>query len=420
MNGFAMKFLALALLAAPEQPTPLEGFQTFDRALVQQFREAQGEHARALQEAETDAERERLRASAPTPESFARERAGSFIKLAQTDPHRPEATYGLIWLVLYARKLPQAAQAAEILATQHVESDRLEALCWQLTLSGGAPAFEPAAPLLRAIIERSPQRTTRGFACLALALHLKNRAEEIDTLRQSVGDKVSRRGVRMKESLERELGENAVRQLTESDPDRLTREAQEVLERISSEYQDVKSLSMGLDDDGKPYFPPLGDLARRYLNQVRNETVGRRRDLSIGAAAPEISGAEVSGRPMKLSDYRGKVVVLDFWSVTCAPCMAMKPHEKGVFARLAGKPFALLGINVGDAQGQVKDVLNKQGITWPNWWDKDGEITGQWQVYAVPMTYVIDPAGVIRYKDVRGNELDEAVDSLLREMEGER
>jgi hypothetical protein len=61
--------------------------------------------------------------------------------------------------------------------------------------------------------------------------------------------------------------------------------------------------------------------------------------------------------------------------------------------------------------------MKKEKITWNNWWDGEGVISAQWLVYAFPTTYVIDPAGVIRYKDLRGAELEKAVERLLEEFE---
>ncbi len=125
---------------------------------------------------------------------------------------------------------------------------------------------------------------------------------------------------------------------------------------------------------------------------------------------------------MKLSDYRGKVVVLSFWGTWCGPCMALVPPEKALVERLKGKPFALLGINSDSDRDKLKSVMLEKGITWRSWWDRGrigGPIATRWDVHAWPTIIVLDGHGVIRFKGLPHHVpklLDEAVDSLLKEM----
>jgi len=96
----------------------------------------------------------------------------------------------------------------------------------------------------------------------------------------------------------------------------------------------------------------------------------------------------------------------------------MYPHERSLVKRLEGKPFALLGVN-SDPKERLKQVLAKENITWPSWWDggdTSGPIASRWNVNGWPTLYVLDHKGVIRFKGPRGEELDKAVDSLLAEM----
>ncbi|MBI3852958.1 MAG: redoxin domain-containing protein [Verrucomicrobia bacterium] len=86
--------------------------------------------------------------------------------------------------------------------------------------------------------------------------------------------------------------------------------------------------------------------------------------------------------------------------------------------RLAAKPFALLGVN-SDPKQHLKQVIKKENMTWRSWWDggdTSGPIASKWNVHSWPTTYVLDAKGVIRFKDVREKEMDEAVDALLKEM----
>jgi hypothetical protein len=97
----------------------------------------------------------------------------------------------------------------------------------------------------------------------------------------------------------------------------------------------------------------------------------------------------------------------------------MYPHERSLVKRLEGKPFALLGINSDQDRNALKEVLKKEEITWRSWWDggsTNGPIASKWKVTGWPTIYVLDEKGVIRYKNVRGEGMDKAVDTLLTAM----
>jgi hypothetical protein len=97
----------------------------------------------------------------------------------------------------------------------------------------------------------------------------------------------------------------------------------------------------------------------------------------------------------------------------------MYPHERSLVKRLAGQPFALLGINSDSDREQLKQTLVDEQITWRSWWDQGqihGPIHTRWNIKMRPAVYVLDAQGVIRFKDVFGEELDRAVDGLLAEL----
>jgi len=97
----------------------------------------------------------------------------------------------------------------------------------------------------------------------------------------------------------------------------------------------------------------------------------------------------------------------------------MYPHERSLVKRLEGQPFALLGINSDRDREALKKVMKKQGITWRSFWNggsTQGPISSAWNVRGWPTIYVLDHNGVIRYKNVRGEKMDVAVDALLAEI----
>ena len=96
----------------------------------------------------------------------------------------------------------------------------------------------------------------------------------------------------------------------------------------------------------------------------------------------------------------------------------MYPHERSLVKRLADEPFALIGVN-SDPKPKVVSALERENITWRSFWDggtTSGPIASKWNVRSWPTIYVLDHKGVIRYKNVRGEAMDQAVDRLLAEM----
>lgn len=139
------------------------------------------------------------------------------------------------------------------------------------------------------------------------------------------------------------------------------------------------------------------------------------RQLTIGKMAPEIEGEDIEGKRFKLSDYRGKVVVLTFSGNWCGPCRATYPQEREIIARLKGRPFALVSVKTDEGKETLRKSIESGEITWRCWFDGgvDGPITTAWGVDSFPTLYVIDSKGIIRFKSGREGEIDKAVEALM-------
>lgn len=141
--------------------------------------------------------------------------------------------------------------------------------------------------------------------------------------------------------------------------------------------------------------------------------------LVFGKRPPMISGHDVDGKPMTLNEHQGKVVMISFWGTWCTACVAMIPHERAIVERLAGRPFVMLGIANDTERAKVKKMADDKKITWHSWWDTenpDAPISHSWDVHGWPTSYILDHRGVIRYKNIRGQDLDFAIDALLIAM----
>lgn len=143
-------------------------------------------------------------------------------------------------------------------------------------------------------------------------------------------------------------------------------------------------------------------------------------NLNVGQVAPDISGKDFDGIEFKLSDYRGKVVMLDFWGQWCPPCRAMYPHERDLVKQLAGKPFVLIGVNSDRRLEYAKKATVEENLVWRNFWNgptgRVGNIAQQWNVSAWPTVYLIDEEGVIQYKEVFGSDIDRGIEKMLANL----
>jgi hypothetical protein len=102
----------------------------------------------------------------------------------------------------------------------------------------------------------------------------------------------------------------------------------------------------------------------------------------------------------------------------------MYPHERSLVKRLENEPFALIGVNSDVDKAELREAMVANGITWRSFWNgpqgPPGPIAKAWNVTGWPTIYVLDHEGRIRYKNVRGEAMDQAVDTLLAEMKGEQ
>ena len=140
--------------------------------------------------------------------------------------------------------------------------------------------------------------------------------------------------------------------------------------------------------------------------------------LAVGKKAPEAIARDLDGKAVKLSDHKGQVIVLDIWATWCGPCRAMIPHERKMVEKYKAKPFTLISISADETPDIVKTFLKKEPMPWVHWHAGPGDdsLVKKWNVRFFPTILVLDSKGVIRYKNVRDEELDKAVAELLAEV----
>jgi hypothetical protein len=248
VGGIVALLLALPALAADDKPN--------DQPMTpeEQYKALLKDYSGALRQVKTVQERNKL----------VQETSPKFLELAEKNPKDPAAVDALTWVVVNTNsgaggKDGPRAKALALLSKEYVQSDKLGRLCQALARSRDNDSTD----LLRAVLEKNPNKDVQGAACLSLAQRLKSRADG------------------MAEDQPKEA-------------DKLRKESEELFERAADKFADVK-LGRGT----------IGETAKTELFELRF--------LSVGKEAPDIEDEDIDGKKFKLSDYRGKVVLLDFW-----------------------------------------------------------------------------------------------------------
>lgn len=141
-------------------------------------------------------------------------------------------------------------------------------------------------------------------------------------------------------------------------------------------------------------------------------------DALVGKKAMDFNVKDLDGNDLSLEKYRGNVVLLDFWAVWCKPCIAEMPNVKGVYEKHKDANFQIIGISLDQSREKLIGYLEKEGITWPQFFDGNGWENWVAQMYginSIPRMYLIDGDGIIRKANVRGPALEPAVAELVRE-----
>jgi len=247
-------------------------------AILGDYNKAMQEFGQEYQKAKTEAEQSKvLEQKYPKPETF----AGRFLDLARENPDDPAAVDALVWIVQNNQSGKAVDEAVDRLVKDHLQSPKMVQVCQSLVYS----ASPGAEKLLRGVCEKGTDDQTKGTACFTLGEFLKEQAQLVRMIKDDA--EVAKR-------IESFYGKEAVGRFIKKDPAALDKEAESLFERTAKQFGAVKY--------GRS---SLADVAKAQLFEIRH--------LGIGKVAPEIVGEDIDGKPMKLSDYKGKVVVLDFF-----------------------------------------------------------------------------------------------------------
>lgn len=118
--------------------------------------------------------------------------------------------------------------------------------------------------------------------------------------------------------------------------------------------------------------------------------------VEVGRTAPQFTLQDLAGREVSLEDYRGKIVILDFWATWCGPCRMTMPMLDDIQKEYTGK-MSILAINLQEPKDVVREYIMRQGLHSEVLLDEDGSVGRQYGAAAIPMQLLIDQDGIIRY-----------------------
>jgi peroxiredoxin len=134
--------------------------------------------------------------------------------------------------------------------------------------------------------------------------------------------------------------------------------------------------------------------------------------------APDFQLSDVDGNIHRLSDYRGRVVIVNFWATWCPPCRAEMPSMQRAWEKLQQEEIMMLAVNVGEDEDTIFQFTANYPVEFPLLMDLDSKIIGEWPVRGLPTTFVVDPQGRLAYRAIGGREWDET--ELLEQVKALR
>jgi peroxiredoxin len=198
---------------------------------------------------------------------------------------------------------------------------------------------------------------------------------------------------------------------------------QRVMDTVHDPYVSIYTFIMGWPKDSAFCMKMNSRYQREipkcaYAGQVFDELYDEYHTLPTGAEAPEITLPDRNGKMVKLSDFRGSYVVIDFWASWCHPCrLENQQVVKPLYEKYSSRNFTILGISLDTDKEKWQEAVDEDKRVWPEVCDLKGtasDAAGAYRVESVPAIYIVDPAGTIIAKNLRNKELEDFIDAKMK------
>ncbi len=164
------------------------------------------------------------------------------------------------------------------------------------------------------------------------------------------------------------------------------------------------------------------DLKSTETAKVFKKSLDALRNTAIGVTAPDFTQNDVNGMPVKLSSFRGKYVLLDFWASWCGPCRQENPNVVKAYNKYKDKNFTIVGVSLDRPNGKNDwlAAIKNDGLSWTEVSDLkfwNNQVAGLYSITSIPANFLIDPNGKIIARDLRGDDLENKLEEVLGKLQ---
>jgi peroxiredoxin len=173
---------------------------------------------------------------------------------------------------------------------------------------------------------------------------------------------------------------------------------------------DVKTLE-------KIYSEFTPDVQKSQFAKTIKKQLDIEEHLQVGMVAPDLTENDTTGKPVSLSSFRGKYLLVDFWASWCGPCRRENPNVLAAYKKYKDKNFTILGVSLDESKQAWEKAINDDGLVWNHISDLKGwknQAAAQYGIRGIPSNYLLDPDGKILGHNLRGEDLEKTLASVIK------